>query len=774
MSQIPKPYDRVNPFGSASSNNPSNPIQGTKLDAEFNAIEVSLDQTQARLAEIQRDDGALANASVGADQMTLDLLTMLTGGFYPRGAWQANTSYAVGDAVNHDGLMWAAVVAHVSSGNFTADQNAGKWMSIAQFVVASAIPITPVPNLPATTVQGALDAMGDTTDPLKGAAVLGRGVVAVDGIKALLSQANRTDLRFQVRGYHAGSLLGGGTFYWDATRARTAHNGGTIISPTVPWSGSTATLAAFLVGSGETSPAALGCFVRTVTPDSVDCFGAVGDAFDDIASFVACDTAGYSILLTRPVYTISSLVSTTAKAFELSSNVFSRLNVTVKVGVYNKTRLNLKGVDYDFTSQPSTETTGVFVQSCADLDITANRLRNPWKTAITVWDSAGGQIYRNRIFNTGRGLQYNGIVPLGCGVIVYGSSDITVDHNWLKDIWQVPVFVTGNIGHLTHDIIVSNNMCRSSNDNGIRVQPDDAAHTSVYDVMVQGNIVTGAFRADCIRASGVRVHTLGNKVSGADSTGIDAQYSTDSLIAENIINGCSEGIALTGYEVVTDNVSILNNQIIDCTGNTAAITIQNDAASGGSFRSIRIAGNKITKRAGVTGTTRGITVAMITSTGLEKVTIEDNEIDGYSSFGISCNKLGSLTVSGNSVGGVITSSAGHIQAVDCANLTLSGNRDRGVEAIPPTQAIRVAGATNSLVAVNNIMPNAALGLGIVNAPTVLYRKGNYFVGGTPAAYTFTGVGGELRTLSNTATNAQIVNFLYTLLDDLGNDRYAHR
>lgn len=78
MSQIPTPYDRKHPFGSASSNNPANPIQGTDLDAEFNAVELSMDQTQARLAEIQRDDGKLANASVGKDQLAQDALDYVT------------------------------------------------------------------------------------------------------------------------------------------------------------------------------------------------------------------------------------------------------------------------------------------------------------------------------------------------------------------------------------------------------------------------------------------------------------------------------------------------------------------------------------------------------------------------------------------------------------------------------------------------------------------------------------------------------------------------
>lgn len=70
MSSLPKPYNRVHVFGTASSNTPANPIQGVDLDAEFNAVEIALDETQARLALIQRDDGELANDSVGPDQLT--------------------------------------------------------------------------------------------------------------------------------------------------------------------------------------------------------------------------------------------------------------------------------------------------------------------------------------------------------------------------------------------------------------------------------------------------------------------------------------------------------------------------------------------------------------------------------------------------------------------------------------------------------------------------------------------------------------------------------
>lgn len=79
-----------------------------------------------------------------------------------------------------------------------------------------------------------------------------------------------------VRGYHPGSTVGGGVFYWDSTRLKSLHNGGTIISPTVPWDGTFAGLSDFLDGVGETSPGGFGCWVRDYEHDIfVEWFGSV-------------------------------------------------------------------------------------------------------------------------------------------------------------------------------------------------------------------------------------------------------------------------------------------------------------------------------------------------------------------------------------------------------------------------------------------------------------------------------------------------------------------
>lgn len=74
--------------------------------------------------------------------------------------------------------------------------------------------------------------LANTTDPAKGVGMVGRGVVAVESIADLLalpSGQRREDLRYLVKGYHAGSGLGGGSFHWDSTSA-VSSNGGTILA----------------------------------------------------------------------------------------------------------------------------------------------------------------------------------------------------------------------------------------------------------------------------------------------------------------------------------------------------------------------------------------------------------------------------------------------------------------------------------------------------------------------------------------------------------------
>jgi len=100
-------------------------------------------------------------------------------------------------------------------GILTADEN-------------SDVPVTGYPAQPslAKRFKQAFDVVADattradlanSTDPAKGAGLVGRGVVAVDSIADLLLQPQEEDKQFEVRSYNGGQEQGGGSLYWDAT-----------------------------------------------------------------------------------------------------------------------------------------------------------------------------------------------------------------------------------------------------------------------------------------------------------------------------------------------------------------------------------------------------------------------------------------------------------------------------------------------------------------------------------------------------------------------------
>lgn len=111
--------------------------------------------------------------------------------------------------------------------------------------------------------------LSNKTDQAKGAALVGRSVVVVQGIQDLLSPAlaGRTDIVVHVQRYWRGSPtsnVGGGWFQW-LNNPKSSHDGGVRISPTVPWNGTQGTHANFLNGVGETDPAGSGYWVRVAS-----------------------------------------------------------------------------------------------------------------------------------------------------------------------------------------------------------------------------------------------------------------------------------------------------------------------------------------------------------------------------------------------------------------------------------------------------------------------------------------------------------------------------
>lgn len=125
----PTAYDRQNSFTTLAAVNPSAPYTGTDLDEEFNAIKVTFDETLVNLKKIQRDDGFLANQSVGPDQLSASL----TIGINPPSMWKVATAYSLYAAVFDGTKLYKALVAHTSGSVFATDLAAGKWELLAEF-----------------------------------------------------------------------------------------------------------------------------------------------------------------------------------------------------------------------------------------------------------------------------------------------------------------------------------------------------------------------------------------------------------------------------------------------------------------------------------------------------------------------------------------------------------------------------------------------------------------------------------------------------------------
>lgn len=151
MSSTPTPYTRQANFTSFEASNPSKPKPGASLDAEFNAVRTALDTTQSRLAEIQRDDGALANASVGNDQFKDEV----DFGFNSIGDWETNRYYVERDGVWHNSIFYRCLIAH-QSGVFESDLVMGRWKELVDFKSHE--------DAAAASAQAAADSAQDSAD----------------------------------------------------------------------------------------------------------------------------------------------------------------------------------------------------------------------------------------------------------------------------------------------------------------------------------------------------------------------------------------------------------------------------------------------------------------------------------------------------------------------------------------------------------------------------------------------------------------------------------
>lgn len=146
----PPTYTRQYDFTNFQTSNPSTPLPANQVDIEYNAVKQTLDAINTNLALIQRDDGALANNSVGADQLSSEISL----GLRSVADWATGTVYVVNDGVWQDGVLYRCDVAHTST-VFATDLAAEYWSVLVD--LASEVD-SEVASVVAATVDGAASA----------------------------------------------------------------------------------------------------------------------------------------------------------------------------------------------------------------------------------------------------------------------------------------------------------------------------------------------------------------------------------------------------------------------------------------------------------------------------------------------------------------------------------------------------------------------------------------------------------------------------------------
>ena len=125
------PYIKTTDFQEFQNVNPNNPLPATDVDRELENVELTIDEIRQRLQMIQRDDGQVANRTIGIEQLKAELIS----GVNPPELWEPTTIYVQGDSVVTLSAWYFCEVDHLSSEEFNDDLTAGYWRVLIDLTI---------------------------------------------------------------------------------------------------------------------------------------------------------------------------------------------------------------------------------------------------------------------------------------------------------------------------------------------------------------------------------------------------------------------------------------------------------------------------------------------------------------------------------------------------------------------------------------------------------------------------------------------------------------
>lgn len=131
-------------------------IRTDRLDAELDALALTIAGIRANLALLQRDDGKIRDAFVEYYNLSASCkAAVLATKWNARGLWLTATVYAISDMVDVAGAAYICAQAH-TAGAFATDYAAGKWQLFVGASTAGGTSFTPADTIASTNVQDAI------------------------------------------------------------------------------------------------------------------------------------------------------------------------------------------------------------------------------------------------------------------------------------------------------------------------------------------------------------------------------------------------------------------------------------------------------------------------------------------------------------------------------------------------------------------------------------------------------------------------------------------
>ncbi|BBH23492.1 hypothetical protein Back11_48370 [Paenibacillus baekrokdamisoli] len=333
--------------------------------------------------------------------------------------------------------------------------------------------------------------------------------------------------QFSVRCFHPNTTIGGGIFYLNKTRAKSAHNGGTIVSTTVPWNGTVAGLPGFLNGTGETNPTGSGCLVRLYGERITShMFGARGNSTDDDTTAIqAAINVGIPLYFPEGTYLLKLSQSITLAGGPTVCSLIARDKMNLLGAGIGKTIFKLK-------DNESTDSSPKYFNIIAGNTV----INNLYVEGITFdVNGANNKISPNR--SSGSYYAFNCAGIFISGTVATSGSDARLYNSKITNCEFInsPGVTCIATGQQESPGVISNNVeisfCRFYN-NGI----DSSDHSSVY---MWGDSINVH---DCVFDHPTVSTGIAGPVVAAELHG------SENFFTNNIVNNYAQGVWISGNQ----------------------------------------------------------------------------------------------------------------------------------------------------------------------------------------------------------------------------------